>query len=135
VARTPMPWEPVPGLGFTTAERAWLPFGDRPAADTAAVQRDDPASPLSAYRRLLAVRRTLLPLPEDLAWLTDEGPVLAYRRGGVVVAANTADTPAELDVPAGLMVRFSTRAAREGSPAGARLALEPAEAVVLGVPG
>ena len=29
-ARTPMPWRPGPGLGFTTAARVWLPDGRPP---------------------------------------------------------------------------------------------------------
>jgi glycosidase len=36
-ARTPMPWAPGPRLGFTTADRAWLAWGDRQPEDTVQV--------------------------------------------------------------------------------------------------
>jgi alpha-glucosidase len=133
VARTPMPWAPGPGLGFTSAARAWLPFGDRRPEDTVAVQRADPDSTLSAHRRLLAARRPLLPLPRDVAWLTDDGGVVAYRRGDVVVAANLGDDPEDVDLGglAGAVVRFGTDVGREGNLAGERLSLAPREAVVV----
>ena len=51
--RTPIPWEPGPGMGFTDGASTWLPFGGRTAADTMAVQRDLPSSPLHVHRELL----------------------------------------------------------------------------------
>jgi alpha-glucosidase len=58
-ARTPMPWCPQPGLGFTDATTPWLVFGDRSPADTVEVQASDPRSPLSTTRRLLYARRQI----------------------------------------------------------------------------
>ena len=93
--RTPIPWEPGPGLGFTTAERPWLPFGERTDADTVAVQDGDPASMLAQYRELLRVRHDVIAAVRDapVSWLTSEQGVVAYTRGNVAVAANFSDEP------------------------------------------
>ncbi len=84
--RTPIPWDPdAPNLGFSTGT-PWMPVGrNHGPGDTAAHQWADPGSHLHAVRRMIAVRRTLLPLPDDVTRL-DFGPgVLAYRRGSVTV--------------------------------------------------
>ncbi len=96
--RTPMPWEPGPGNGFTTAPAAWLPADDRPAEDTVEHQRSDPSSTLHRYRDLLAQRRRLPELWEEpLAWIdTGDQRVLAVRRGSLVVACNFDATAREL---------------------------------------
>ncbi|HUH07380.1 MAG TPA: alpha-amylase family glycosyl hydrolase [Egibacteraceae bacterium] len=133
VARTPMPWAPSPGLGFTAAEQAWLPFGDRRPEDTVAVQRDDPQSMLHRFRRLIALRRS----DEDLSgagveWLGDGGPVVAYRRGPLIVAANCGERSSGLHLPEGRWtVEFASLLDREGEAVGGELALAPREAVVL----
>ena len=54
--RSPMPWEPGPHAGFSTAE-PWLPMAPDAHTPNAAVQRADPTSMLSLHRRLLALRR------------------------------------------------------------------------------
>ena len=96
--RTPLPWAPGPGWGFTTAPESWLPYGDRTPADTVAVQREDPTSTLHRYRWLLGLRRSLLAeLPDAVEWL-DLGPdVVAYRRGPIVVAANAGTQRVKLE--------------------------------------
>ncbi|MET9067442.1 HAD-IA family hydrolase [Streptosporangium sandarakinum] len=103
VARTPMPWRPGRGLGFTTG-RPWLPEGGRTGADTVEGQADDPASHLNAVIRLLAARRGLAHLlaETDEATRTDLGaPVTAYRRGRLWAVANLGDEPAaEIHLPA-----------------------------------
>ncbi|MEX2549414.1 MAG: alpha-amylase family glycosyl hydrolase [Nitriliruptoraceae bacterium] len=102
--RTPMPWEPGPSLGFTTGV-PWLPVGaNHVAADTVALQRGDPRSPLERTRELLAVRRGLEALTGDapITWLLDEGPVIAVERGDqVLVALHVGDGegPARLVLP------------------------------------
>ena len=110
VARTPMPWAAGPGLGFTSAPRAWLPFADRAAADTARQQAGDPTSPLSAHTRLLATRHRLADLRrQPLRWIDAVEPVLAYRRGDVLVAANVGADPATFALPPGRWrVEFQT---------------------------
>jgi alpha-glucosidase len=131
--RTPMPWAPGPGMGFSAARRPWLPFGGRTDDDTVAGQRDDPQSWLQRYRRLLQVLRDRPDLAHgEFAWLTDQGPVIAYRRGAAVVAANGGNDDASLPLPAGLWtVAFGTAVAREGGQASGTLELAAAEGVVL----
>jgi alpha-glucosidase len=130
VARTPMPWAPEPGLGFTTAPRAWLPFGDRAPTDTVAVQRGDPSSMLGRYQALIAARRGLR---GDVEWLSAEGPVLAYRRGDqAIVAANCGSRSASVALaPGEWCVRFCTRPDREGADVSGALRLDPCEAALL----
>jgi glycosidase len=82
--RHPMQWDASPKGGFTTGE-PWLPLVD-PAERNVADQRDDPGSFLSLVRRLIALRRGL---GEGFELLEAEEGVLAYRRGGHWVAANT----------------------------------------------
>ena len=103
--RTPLPWEPGPGLGFTTAQRPWLPFGGRSDADTAAVQRDTPGSPLHRYRELIAARAAhVRDNTAAVEWLDTADGVVAYRRGDLVVAANLGVQPAAVSLPAGRAV-------------------------------
>lgn len=105
-ARTPMPWSPRPGLGFTSG-RPWLTEGARTPADTVEVQEADPASHLHAVRRLLRVRhwaeRTVR-YPEDDVQVTDPlptGQVVMVRRGQVWAVANLSDADAgPVDLPA-----------------------------------
>src|SRR5204862_3716968 len=54
--RSPMPWEPGRGAGFTAGE-PWLPLGADADRRNVALLRADPDSILSLYRRLLALRR------------------------------------------------------------------------------
>ena len=97
--RTPLPWTAgTPGLGFT-AGTPWLPFGADAAALAADLQCEDPGSTLSAYRRLLACRRAVLPgLPAQVELLDTDPDVLAYRRGPLVVVLNTAAEPVQVPV-------------------------------------
>ncbi len=86
--RHPMQWEPEPLGGFTTG-RPWLPLVD-PEARSVAAQREDPASLLSFYRELIALRRTLARpggAPRRAAG------VLAFRRGEHVVTIDLAQEP------------------------------------------
>jgi alpha-glucosidase len=130
-AAPPMPWEPAPALGFTSAARAWLPSGERADHETAAVQAVDPASPLSATRRLIAARRPLGIEPEEPAdWLETE-LLVAYRRGDVLAAANLGDAPGALDPgPGKWQVVFDTDNLPSGESGKARLTLRPKQAVL-----
>jgi alpha-glucosidase len=56
-SRTPMQWDQSPQAGFTTG-LPWLPLPADHQAVNVAVERDDPASLLTLYRRLIALRRT-----------------------------------------------------------------------------
>jgi alpha-glucosidase len=114
--RTPMPWAPGPGGGFTDpAVRPWLPLGD-PAACNVADQEADPDSVLSFCRRVIAARTA----SEDLAVgpygsLPAPAGAWAYARGdGATVLANLSDAPASFDGVAG-SVQVATDRALEGS--------------------
>jgi alpha-glucosidase len=107
-SRTPMPWSDAPGLGFTDGEAFWL--DPAPGWETAnvAAQDGDPASLLSLYRGLVAVRRdagvfgagAFVPLdtPEH------GGRLLVFRRGtpaaGALVLVHFGDSvlPGGLDL-------------------------------------
>ncbi|HUR13692.1 MAG TPA: alpha-amylase family glycosyl hydrolase [Mycobacteriales bacterium] len=76
--RTPMPWTDGPGSGFTTGT-PWLPFGSD--GTSVAAQAADPASPLSAYRSALALRRSLREeLGRGVTWLETEPGTLGFTR-------------------------------------------------------
>ena len=128
--RTPIPWTPEPGWGFTAGE-PWLPFGDRSPEDTVAVQRDDERSWLHRHRQLLAVRRQL-DASAPVEWLAD-GPVVAYRRGDAVVAAAISDSAHPLALPGGSWeVAFSSDPDRPvTTPLTGSARLAAAEALVL----
>lgn len=88
--RTPMPWEPGPLFGFTTAATSWLPDGGRTDDDTVLVQRATVGSWFERYRALIQVRMDRPELrSESIEWI-DECPanVVAFRRGMVAIFLN-----------------------------------------------
>jgi len=143
-ARTPMPWAPGPGLGFSTG-RPWLPDGGRSPADTAAAQDADPHSHLNALRRLIDIRRwvrgSLLDLEDEL--IVEQLPVLqalgdpaepdgslaAYRRGQLWAVVNLHDTAAELELPA--VYDSDDPAVSPERPRTGRTSLAPQQALLL----
>ncbi len=130
-ARTPMPWAPLPGAGFTEpGTRPWLPVGDRSGVSVEE-QRADPASTLSLTRRLLELRRRWLAGGVAPYEQLPAGPhQWLYRSGALVVAANLSGDAATVDVPPGPVVLSSA-----GGPGdrgeGPGLSLRPWEAVIL----
>ncbi|OFW65853.1 MAG: hypothetical protein A2Z12_04820 [Actinobacteria bacterium RBG_16_68_21] len=88
-ARTPMPWEPGPGNGFT-AGTPWLRADDRPHAETVAGQMSIPDAPIHQYRALLGTRRAHPELGAGpAAWLdTGSAEMAVIRRGSMLVVAN-----------------------------------------------
>lgn len=135
-ARTPMPWEPVAGGGFTRpGAMPWLPIGPHAEGDTVAGQRRDPASTLQRHRALIATRRRLSDLTGDAAtrWLDAPGEaVIAYRRGSVAVAANTADEAVTWTPPAGTWaVAFDSHGADEGAAATGEITLAGRQGLIL----
>jgi alpha-glucosidase len=54
--RSPIQWDGSPGAGFSAGD-PWLPVGSQAATVSVAAQRDDPASMLSLFRRLVWLRR------------------------------------------------------------------------------
>jgi len=91
-ARHPMQWDATPSGGFTDGD-PWLTAVD-PGVRNVASQHDDESSLLRLYRDLIGLRRTLGP---GLELIDSEGGVLAYRRGGHLVAINL--TPEERPAP------------------------------------
>ncbi|MDQ3932767.1 MAG: alpha-amylase family glycosyl hydrolase, partial [Actinomycetota bacterium] len=101
-SRTPMPWRPGAGMGFTSGE-PWLPFGGRRAVDTVAVQHREAGSYLNRTRSLLSTRRSNHDLSGDnpVEWLTMGGQLVAYQRGNALVVANCGPGGARLALPYG----------------------------------
>jgi alpha-glucosidase len=128
--RTPMPWEPGDGHGFTRpGVRPWLPFGSHEGR-TVADQCDDPGSALRLTRDLIALRRSRADLRAGAyASLPAPPGVWAWRRGErTAVALNLTRKPVELDLSGTVLV--STARDRDGSPA-VPLRLDAYEAAVL----
>ena len=128
--RTPMPWAPGPGGGFTASEaRPWLPLSTRPGV-TVEEQRDDPSSMLRLSRDLIALRRSEPDLRGGAyqALATPDG-LWAYRRGPrFVVALNLGGQPARLEITG--RIRLGTDRNRDGAEVEG-LELAPGEAAVV----
>ncbi|HUI42713.1 MAG TPA: alpha-glucosidase [Terriglobia bacterium] len=102
--RTPLPWTPGRGAGFTTG-KPWLPI--QPSARTYNVETEsaDPASILNYYKALLRLRRESPALLDgEYQTVGDDPHVFAYLRKAagqtVVVALNMSADPQRLDLPA-----------------------------------
>ena len=137
-ARTPMQWDATRRAGFCRdAATPWLPLATDARRVNVAGQRDDSASLLSLYRRLLGLRRRH-PALHSGAYETLEvqGGVLAYARswGGerMVVAVNLAPERQEvlLDGVSGDVVLASHRAGESARFRGS-LVLEAGAGVVV----
>jgi alpha-glucosidase len=131
-ARTPMPWSPGPGGGFTRPGVAtWLPMAD-PAQCNVAVQEDDPDSVLAFTRRAIARRAG----SDDLAVgsyrsLASPAETWVFERGrGAVVALAMSDSPQEFGGLEGSIV-LATDRTLEGTAAADRLTLAPWSGVVV----
>ncbi len=122
--RAPIPWTTAPDHGW--GPDPWLPFPPDAATKAAEAQRDDPASFLSLYRRLLALRKGSSALRRgSFEWVDVEAPsVLAYRRThgdeSLLVLVNVGDAPAE--VRSGGSVVVSSRTDRPEGPFDGQLA-------------
>ncbi|CAN5793795.1 alpha-glucosidase [soil metagenome] len=80
-SRTPMPWSDTPGAGFTSGE-SWIGIPDSHRSLNATAAVANPGSVFHAYKKLLALRKTVKSLVYgDLEALARPGKVLAYRRG------------------------------------------------------
>jgi alpha-glucosidase len=137
--RTPMQWDGSPHAGFTTG-RPWLPVANDADRVNIVRQREDPASMLRLYRRLLALRRARTALSVGSYEAVDaQDDVLAFLRSDgrdrCLVALNLGSRAQELAVPAafeGARALLSTHLDRPEDPVGRRLELRPDEGVVLG---
>ena len=132
--RTPMPWSPEPGGGFTTPEaRPWLPLSGQPGV-TVEEQRDDPGSMLTLCRDLIALRRSEPDLRRgDHETLLAAGGLWAYRRGSrFVVGLNLSGEAGSFETgSAGGRIRVGTKRERDGEAVAAEVSLGPWEGVVI----
>ena len=84
--RSPMPWHDGRHAGFAPpdARQPWLPLHPQSATVNVASQREDPASVLSAYRRMLTLRRRSLALSAGSLEVADPSihrkEIFAFRR-------------------------------------------------------
>ena len=130
--RTPMPWRPGPGGGFTdAATRPWLPLGDTGSCNVED-QRSDPGSILVLVHDLIALRRRTPDLQTGAyRSLAAPGGLWAWRRGQrVVVVLNLGDQTAVMDETVG-DVLFATDRGREGDRVSGPLRLGAWEGLVI----
>ncbi|MEU4160877.1 alpha-amylase family glycosyl hydrolase [Actinoplanes sp. NPDC026670] len=131
-ARTPMPWSPGKGWGFTDG-RPWLSEGGRHPSDTAAVQLDEPGSHLNAIRRLLHTRRWIAagaPFDTDVVVLDDGARALC--RGRIRVLANLDDTTTDpIDLPAPAVYDTDDPRVSPQQPRTGTVRLAPQQALIL----
>jgi alpha-glucosidase len=133
--RTPMPWHPGPGGGFTEpGVEPWLPLG-HPDGVTVAEQRDDRESTLHLVRDLIAIRRSRPDLATGSYHSLDlEPPLWAWSRGEeTVVVGNMDDAPRHVDGMAGTIL-LGTQPSRRGEKVPDGIGLAGWEAVVLDRP-
>ena len=134
--RTPMPWSPGHGGGFTTPEaRPWLPLSAQ-AGVTVEEQRADPDSMLVLCRDLIALRRA----EPDLAGggyetLAAPDGLWAFRRGDrLAVVVNLSEAAGSVDLGAAGRIRIGTSRARDGQAVAGSVEVGPWEAVVVELP-
>ncbi len=97
-ARTPMQWNPEDGAGFTTGD-PWLPIAEDTDEISVESQREESASMLTFFRRLIELRKELPALHKGSyrSVETQSSQVYAYLREHeeqrVLVALNFGDEP------------------------------------------
>ncbi|SIQ95928.1 protein of unknown function [Rhizobium sp. RU20A] len=94
--RTPMTWQATaPNAGFSQANRTWLPIKATQQANARDLQEANPASVLSFYKTMLALRRSRAALRTGRTrFLSSPEGVLAFRRGdGVLCVFNLSAEP------------------------------------------
>ncbi len=134
--RVPVPWSGHSSpYGFGPGDaQPWLPMPEEFAGLTAADQEDDPASMLSFYRAVLALRRGAVAGLSDEVELLDSAPdTLALRRttaqpdgAGLVCVVNCGVDPATLPDAAGELLLASGECLAEDAEGVRRLAPDTA---------
>ena len=134
--RTPMQWSADAHAGFSPAD-PWLPIASDYTRVNVETQRDDPASILSLYKRLISLRRGEAALEVGrFEPYEAEGDLLAYiRRARVgesdfLVALNLGPQPQRLRSPAG-RIALSTQLDRGGEKVAETLELRADEGVIV----
>ena len=133
--RTPMQWDRGSSAGFSTGT-PWLPLPDDYATINVAAEEGDPASILTLYRRLIALRRAAPALVAGAyVPVSAVDDLFLYRREGAdgryLIALNLGHQPREVVLDGAGRVALSTHLDREGDAAGATLALRPDEGVIV----
>jgi alpha-glucosidase len=130
--RTPMQWSAAAHAGFTTAQ-PWLPVAADYEEVNVEAQRDDPASMLTLYTRLIGLRRGEPALAVGSFELLEGAPdVLAYIRGGkFLVALNLGARALTLPVARGGHLALSTQLDRADELISTHLALRSNEGVIV----
>ena len=79
--RAPMAWAPGPNQGFTTAQRAWLPYAEDDDTHNVETEEKSANSVLNFYKKLLKLRQERDELTlGDFAAIPTKGPLFCYRR-------------------------------------------------------
>ena len=131
--RAPIPWEAGPTHGWRTAD-PWLPWPPDAQRRNVAALRDDPASILHLYRRLIKARRASPALQEgSFARLDSPAGVLAWERAFAgdrrIVLVNFTGEPAVLALPGAWNVEIASDGRGEAAPFSG--SLRPDAALVL----
>ena len=113
--RVPIPWTADgASYGFNGSGASWLPQPTQWAELARDVQRNQPDSTLSLYRRVLSERRAHALGTGELHWLDGYGDdVVAFRNGDITVIANVGSTPVPL--PAGAAVLLQSSPLEDGA--------------------
>jgi alpha-glucosidase len=135
--RTPMPWTPAPGHGFSDpATEPWLPFGNDANQRNVEGQLSDPSSMLDLYRRILRIRKTRPSLHKGSIEFINDVPngVLGFIRTDgterTVVLINFTEETRPISVPGGVTLLISTDEERTGIQSGV-IDLGPNEALAI----
>jgi alpha-glucosidase len=136
--RTPMQWDASPNAGFTTAAEPWLPVAPDYPRRNVAVERDDPGSILSLYKRLIELRQSEQPLMVgSYRPVPAEGDLLTYIReheGDRFLAALNFGHEAQtfpLDTACHGHLAISTHLDREGEKVAGAIELRADEGVLV----
>lgn len=134
--RSPMQWNAGPNAGFT-AGAPWLPIADDYSAVNVETERNDAASMLTLYKRLITLRRAEPALSVgDYVPLNAEGNLIAYiRQNGksrFLVALNLGQQPNEFPLKTfrGVIV-LATYLDRKGETAEGTLSLRENEGLIV----
>ena len=121
--RTPMQWSLEPNAGFAPKDtsKLWLPLGNDWHKTNVEAQTNDPASSLSLYRQLLAMRRKCVALNRGTYTPLDgmpEGSFVYQRQEAgnrILVALNFKGVPLRLPLEGEGQILISTHLDRTGT--------------------
>jgi len=99
--RAPMAWDEGRNQGFTTAEKAWLPYAEDDGKHNAKTEENDANSVLNFYKALLKLRKEIPALTQgEFSPLPSKGGLFAYRRiagkDSALILVNLSPKPCKL---------------------------------------